>query len=367
VKVSKHKLYYIVAAGVIFACVIGFYARHNLQTSQTMEDMPLVRTKIINSTEASPDYTYAGEVRGRYESQLAFQINGKIIKRNVELGSVVSKGDLLFEIDPKDVQQTVNSHSAQVYSAESQLRLAESNFNRYQKLYEENAISRAQLDQYQNAYDVALAAVRQASAQYAHGANQLEYSLLYADKPGVIAAISAEVGQVIAAGQTVVTLVEDGEQEVEISVSENRIENLRKSSQIKITFWALPNIVAEGKIREVSPMADKGSRTYKVRVSLLNPPPEVKLGMTSSVVVTGSGKLQDALYIPLSAIYQTKETPSVWVVNADTVSLKAVGLGAYINDQVQVINGLNPGDIIVTAGIHKLREGQRVRAAGGSI
>lgn len=175
--------------------------KENHQAKPVAEDIPLVRTATINAAGAAQNYTYSGEVRGRYESQLAFQVGGKIIKRYVELGSTVKAGDVLMQIDPRDVQQTVNSALAQVYAAESQLKLAESNLNRYRQLYAQNAISRAQLDQYQNAYDVAVAAVRQASAQYAQGANQLDYSLLYADKPGVIASISAEAGQVVSAGK----------------------------------------------------------------------------------------------------------------------------------------------------------------------
>lgn len=173
--------------------------KENHQAKPVAEDIPLVRTATINAAGAAQNYTYSGEVRGRYESQLAFQVGGKIIKRYVELGSAVKAGDVLMQIDPRDVQQTVNSALAQVYAAESRLKLAESNLNRY--LYAQNAISRAQLDQYQNAYDAAVAAARQASAQYAQGANQLDYSLLYADKPGVIASISAEAGQVVSAGK----------------------------------------------------------------------------------------------------------------------------------------------------------------------
>ncbi len=364
--VSKKKLYYGITAAIVMIGIIGGVLwKENHQAKPVVEDIPLVRTATINAAGAAQNYTYSGEVRGRYESQLAFQVGGKIIKRYVELGSTVKAGDVLMQIDPRDVQQTVNSALAQVYAAESQLKLAESNLNRYRQLYAQNAISRAQLDQYQNAYDVAVAAVRQASAQYAQGANQLDYSLLYADKPGVIASISAEAGQVVSAGQTVLTIVQDGEREVEINVPENRIEELRKATQFTISFWALPNVKIDGKIREIAPMADQTTRTYKVRISLVNPPPEIKLGMTAAVTVANSNNQTTAVAIPLSSIYQTNDSPCVWVVTNNIVNLRPIQVGTFGDGQIQVLAGLNPGETIVTAGVHKLREGQKVRVAGG--
>ena len=304
--------------------------------------------------------SYAGEVRGSYETPLSFQVSGKIIKRNVELGSVVHPGDILMEIDSKDIQQTVNINSAQVYSAESQLNLAQSNLERYRQLLEQGAVSRAQFDQYQNTYEVALAAVRQLSAQYVQGANQLGYSTLSSDSAGVISSISVEAGQVVSAGQSVLTLVKDGEREVEINIPENRIEELRRSRQIAVSFWALPGVFAEGKVREISPMADKVSRTYKVRIALINPPPDMNLGMTSNVTVQNS-TVHQKVYIPLSAIYQTGDTPNVWVINNGVVTLRPIKVGAFGESKVQVLEGLQDGDVIVIAGVQKLREGQKVR------
>ena len=366
---GKKKLYLSLAAGaVLISAMVGFIWKGHAQTKVVAEEIPFVRTAVVGTAGAEQTFLYSGEVRGRYESQLAFQVNGKIIKRNVELGSIVKPGDVLMQIDAKDIQQTVNSNSAQVYSAGSQLRLAESNLNRYRQLYEQNAVSRATLDQYENAYDVAVAATHQASAQYSQGANQLDYSMLYADKPGVVSSITAEVGQVISSGTAVITVVQDGEREVEINVPENRIEELRNAPQLKVTFWALPAISLDATIREIAPMADKVSRTYKVRVSLMNPPQEVKLGMTSTVTVINKGSNQQmATYIPLAAIYQNGNTPGVWVIDNDIVTLRAVKVGAFGDGKIQVLEGLKNGDQIVTAGVHKLKEGQKVRIASGDL
>lgn len=341
---------------LILAILLAGCAR----TEPVKEEAPLVRTQKMQLNGNGQSSGYPGEVRGRYETQLAFQVSGKISKRNVELGSVVNAGDVLMEIDAKDIQQTVNITSAQMASAESQLNLAQSNLERYRKLFEQGAVSRAQLDQYENAYEVAAAAVRQTAAQYTQGANQLGYSALVADSTGVIAAVNAEAGQVVSAGQVVLTLVKDGEREIEISIPENRIEDLRNAQQIRVTFWALPDVTVEGKVREISPVADKITRTYKARISLQNPPAGVNLGMTANVAVASAVSRQ-AVYIPLAAIYQTGDTPGVWVVANETVSLRPVKVGAFGDGQIQVLEGLQDGDVIVTAGVQKLREGQKVR------
>jgi RND family efflux transporter MFP subunit len=157
---------------LIFMLVICALAVGCGKPPAVVEKAPLVCSQVIKMDGIGQSASYFGEVRGRYETQLAFQISGKIIKRNVDLGSSVQSGEALMEIDTKDIAQTVNSSSAQVYSAQAQLQLAENNLNRYKQLLEQNAISRAQYDQYQSAYDVAAAAVRQTSAQYAQGTNQ---------------------------------------------------------------------------------------------------------------------------------------------------------------------------------------------------
>ncbi len=363
-RIPPKKLSYGLAAVALCLGAIWFWKMHN-QPATTVETIPLVRTAVAGTGGGPASYAYAGEVRGRYESQLAFQVSGKIIKRNVQLGSVVQAGEVLMQIDPKDINQTVNSSSAQVYSAQSQLKLAESNLQRYRQLYAQNAISRSQLDQYENAYELAQAAVQQAAAQYSQSANQLDYSLLRADAAGVIAGITAEAGQVVNAGQTVVTIVRDGEREVEISVPENRIEELRKASQPTVSFWALPEVKVNGHVREIAPMAAPTTRTYSVRISLLNPPPEIKLGMTAAVSLTSAGDQNATLLsIPMSAIYQTQDTPGVWVVTDSTVRLRPVQIVSLGNNQAQV-SGLRSGEIIVTAGVHKLREGQQVRLPEG--
>ena len=342
----------------------GWYSQQNAKVAAV--EQVLVRTQKVEMIGTKDQYIYSGEVRGRYESQLAFQVGGKIVQRFVELGSVVKTGEALMQIDAKDINQTVNIASAQVYQAKSQLKLAASNLERYRQLYEQNAISKAQYEQYLSTYEVASAVANQASAQYAQGANQLDYSMLRANKDGVISAISVETGQVVGAGQVVLTLVQDGEREVEINVPESRIASVRQAAEVNVKLWALPDVTVKGKVREIAPMADTVTRTYRVRISLIQPPAAVTLGMTASVETSGSQqKSFSVCEVPLSAIYQSGQQPSVWLLQNDSVTLRPVQTGKYGKTTLQVTGGLQPGDTIVVAGVHKLREGQKVRLAGG--
>lgn len=365
-KVPKKKITYALATAIIgFGIIGGITWKNHNKPAAAVQEITIVRTAVIDTANNTQGYTYSGDVRGRYESQLAFQVSGKIIKRNVQLGSTVHDGEVLMQIDAKDIRQTVNSNSAQIYSAQAQLELAESNLNRYRQLYEQGAVGRMVYDQYITAYTVAAAGVQQASAQYEQGANQLDYSLLKVDRPGIVSGISAEIGQVVTAGQTIITVVQDGEREIEISVPENRIEELRQAQAIKVTFWALANKILDGKVREIAPMADSATRTFKVRISLQNPPPEMKLGMTAAVNIVSN--VQQAVHIPLTAVYQTGNTPAVWVVADDTLSLRPIQTGNLGNGTIQVLSGLQQGDRIVTAGVHKLTEGQKVKVGGESL
>ncbi|SFT85448.1 RND family efflux transporter, MFP subunit [Selenomonas sp. GACV-9] len=331
---------------------------------------PLVKTQQVGAGKLADNSSYAGTVRGRYETNMSFQVGGQIISRNVQVGSSVRAGDVLMTIDGRDVVQKSNQGDAQVAQARAQLELAQRNLSRYSQLYQENAVAAATLDQYQANYDAAFAAYQNALAQAAQGHNAMGYTNLTAGANGVVSAIAAEEGQVVAAGQTVLTLVQTNELEIEINVPENKVAEMSVGTPVTVSFWALSD-KADGVVREIAPMADSAARTYKVRVSVPEPPAGMQLGMTANV--SFAPKLADAeagsagtALLPLSAIYQDGDTPQVWVVGPDhTVSLKAVSVESFGDNQV-LVHGLEATDFVVTAGVHKLREGQAVRTEADS-
>ena len=349
------------AGAIVSALILG-----GCGSDQTAaEPDQLVKTMTVGQRSDSTAGTYSGTVKGRYESKLSFQAGGRITARNVQLGTRVKAGDVLMSIDPKDVMQAVNQSQAQVDAAAAQLQLAEANLKRYKELYSSDAVSAADLDQFQTAYDRAAAQYNQAQAGQQAQANQLAYTQLTADADGVIAAVSAEVGQVVPAGQPVVTLVHDGDLEVTINVPENKLADFPVGKAVAVSFWALQNQNVSGVVREVAPMADPVSRTYEVNIALPNPPQGLQLGMTASVANAGEEQAAaDAVVLPLSAIYQTGSTPQVWVVGKDkTLTLQNVSVETFGDNTVKV-TGLRKGDIVVTAGVHKLRAGEKVRTEG---
>jgi RND family efflux transporter, MFP subunit len=356
---KKNKKLRIVIAVVV--CLAAFVAIRNTLLQEKHSVLPpLVRTMVVSETGDTSEYSYPGEVCSQYESQLAFQVSGKISRKNVDVGDAVQAGDILLEIDAQDVAQIENINSAAVASAQSKYQLAKDNFDRFSQLYEQGAASRLDYDNSENAYNTAKAALAQANATYAQSSNQLSYCQLRADKPGVVADVNVEEGQVVSAGQKVVTVVQDTALEVEINVPENKIDAVKSAKKLTISFWALPDIKTDGVISEVSPMADPASRTYKVKIALVHPLPDIKVGMSSTVSLDSDHAVQD-IFIPLEAVYQTTSSPAVWIVKNGKVSLKEIKTTEFSGNNVEITSGLKPGDTIVTAGVHKLSEGQRVR------
>lgn len=333
--------------------------------TQTTAKDQLVKTQKVQSGNNGENGNYAGTVRGRYETNMAFQVGGRILNRNVQLGDVVHAGDVLMSIDSRDVVQQSNQGDAQVAAAKSKLELAQTNLNRYRQLYAQEAVPAMVLDQYQASYDAALSAYNQAVAQAALGHNAMGYTNLVAGSDGVISSISCEAGQVVGAGQTVLTLIQSKELEIEINVPESHLQDVSVGKQVEVSFWALKGVTCQGVIREIAPMADSVTRTYKVRVAMAEPPAGMKLGMTANVKCSEAAAAADSstdVMLPLSAIYQVDDISKVWVVDPDTMTLSLVSVKVenFGNNQVKV-SGLQNGTIVVTAGVHMLREGIKVR------
>ncbi len=356
----KQSIYAILSL-FLFVCLFTGCGKN----AQDVDNVAYVKTQKVTFGQSDVENSYSGSVKGRYETQLAFQVNGKLLAKYIKMGDKVHAGDVLMVIDDKDIKQNVNAYDAQVQSAKSQLTLAQSNLARYQQLYAANAVSAQELDQYQNAYDNAVAAYNQANAQAAQGYNALDYTNLVADTDGVISSITGEVGQVVSAGQTVAVLVQDGEKEVEISIPENKIQDITIGKNAEVTFWALKNTTVQGVVREISPVAEDVSRTYKVRISLTNPPQDIQLGMTANVVFSDISNHGNDVVLPLTALYQVENKSQVWVVNDESkVELKDVQVVSIGKNDV-LISGLNKDDVVVTAGVHKLHENQSVKPVDG--
>ena len=317
---------------------------------------PLVRTVTVGDAAAS-EGGYTGTVRGRYETRLAFQVGGQILSRNVNVGAHVRAGDVLMVIDARDVQQQANATNAAAQAARSRYELARTERARYEQLYAAQAISEAMLDQYRTNERAAEAAYRQAVAQDTASHNALGYTNLVAGADGVISNITAEEGQIIAAGQTVMTLTQEGEREIEIAVPESRLAEVAVGMPAAVSLWA-NSAAYTGTVRELSPVPDAASRTYTARIALTDAPADLPLGMTARVRLGAAAAA--GIVIPLSALYQTDDAAQVYVVEDGAVHLQPVAVTAF-RDSDAVVTGLAPGAVVVTAGVHQLHDGEKVR------
>ena len=268
-----------------------------------------------------------------------------------------------MRLDPQDIEQNVEAGRAAVAAAEANYKLAKDNSERYTTLYASGGVSKALMEQYNTQMEAAQSSLRQARAQLTANNNQLAYTQLVADHDGVVANVSGEIGQVVAAGTPVVTVVKSGEQEIQIYIPENRLEKVSLGQKVSINFWALTNISTDGYIREIAPMADSVTRTYKVRVAVPQMPPAVKLGMTSKVYL--SSGTNNIILLPATAIYQTGSQPQVWVVTANKVHTQNVTINGYEGNNVKIVEGLKQGDVIVVGGVNKLAENQSVQLEAG--
>lgn len=351
-------------AAVGMLCAVGLcYGLFVRFSPKPVEEkiIPVVRTITVGAKEGISSAEYPGEVKGRYESNLAFQVAGKINSRLVNIGDKVSKGQVLMQLDTKDVAQGAIASNAALEAAQANYKLAQDNFNRFNELRKQGAISQMVYDNYKTQLAAAEATLRQAQAQASVSGNQLDYATLKSDANGVVARVLAEVGQVTGAGTPVVTVVQDGEREVQINVPENILKNLKLGDEAKITFWALNKSEAKGFVREISPIADTLTKTFKINITIPDVPKDVQLGMTAKVSFANTNSSQ-ALTIPASSIYQVNKQPAVWIVNQDNkVELKDVEIANYAGNDVVISSGVKPGDKVVIAGLAKLTKGQAVR------
>ena len=331
-----------------------------------VEDIRPVRAMQISSAGAENMVELAGDIQPRYESRLGFRVGGKVIARQVEIGSVVKRGQLLMQIDPRDLQLSQSQANASVNAAASNLSLAKAEYERYRELRQKNFVSQAVLDAKEAAYKSALANHEQSNAALNIATNQNSYANLVADADGVVTALQAEAGQVVAAGTPVVQLARTGEKEARISIPEDQVELVRQVKEMQVRIWANQALVLRGQLRELSPVADPATRTYTAKISIPNAPPEVRLGMTATVsFITKANK--NLIRLPLTALLNEKNQTSLWVIENGVVKSVPVQVGGVMGNEVVIASGVNAGQMIVTAGVNTLRPGQKVKVLGQEL
>lgn len=326
-----------------------------------------VRTVTVERGAEGETLSLTGQVRAKDEVSLAFRLDGRMIKRSVNVGDALKAGEIVAQLDPQDQQNALRTAQANLASDEAALTQARLTFGRQQQLLAGGWTPRAKFDEAQQTLLSAEAKVDAAHAQVANAQDQLSYTVLFADAPGVVTAKGAEPGEVVRAGQTIVNVARQGGRDAVFDVSEQLNRTGPRDPVVQIALTNDPSVRAIGRVREVSPQADSATRTFQVKVGIIDPPPAMELGST----VTGSIKLAapSGLQVPPSALTQAEGRPAVWVVEPknQTVSLRNVDVSRYDPADIVVSQGLDGGEIVVTAGVQMLHPGQKVRLLGGAL
>lgn len=329
------------------------------KNAEKTEDIRPVRAIKVAAENADIVAEFAGEVRPRIESRLGFRVGGKIIARKVDVGAQVKRGQVLMQLDPQDLGLAQAQARAGLNAAESNRDLAKAELKRYQELRDRNFVSAAVLEAKETSYKAAQSGYEQALAAFKSQSNQAAYTSLVSDVDGVVTAIEAETGQVVAAGTPVARVAQSGEMDVVIGIPEDKVNSIRSIKDIRVRLWVNPSEAIPARLRELSPIADPLTRTYAAKLALPDTTKNIQLGMTAAVSFVAKNPVA-LIKLPMTALFQEKNVTSVWIVDGGTVKLVPVQLAGSTGQDVLLASGVQVGQTVVTAGVNLLKPGQKV-------
>lgn len=335
------------------------------EEQQAAEPPRPVRTVIATPATIGEEVAQTGEVRANVETELGFRIGGRIATRTAIVGTSVEQGQVLATLDTSDVQNEVGAAEAEVRSAEAAEEVARSTLERQRILFEREIVARARIEEVEGNWQSAAARLNVARNGLQTALNKLTYTELRAPDAGIVSGVAANAGQVVSPGQPVVQLASTRERDAVFNVSERLYTTVPSDVQVEVALVSDPSIKIIGPVRDASPTADPATRTYRVRIALPNAPEAMALGaaVTGRVVLPG----KPLIVVPSSALTSEDGKPAVFVVSTDSNELvrKAVVVARYTPTQALVESGLAEGDAVVTAGVSKLRPGQKVAYEAG--
>jgi membrane fusion protein, multidrug efflux system len=327
------------------------------------EPIRAVRTVTVGQQSAGSSIDYAGEVRARTESRLSFRVAGKMVSRQVDLGDTVKPGQLLASLDPQDLRLGQQAATSGLDAARVNADQARADYQRFKELREQGFISAAELDRRESAFKAAQAQFEQARAQAGVQSNQARYTSLVSDVNGVVTAIEADPGAVLAAGAPVLRVAPDGPRDVVFAVPEQQAGRFRelegKAGMLQVRLWGTAEAPVPATVREVAAAADPSTRTFAVKAGIGNA--TVRLGQTATVSLAVPGAV-GVFKLPLSALFEQQGQSKVWLLDttAMTVSAQAVRVAGAEGNMVLIAGGVSAGQRVVSAGAHTLAQGQKV-------
>jgi RND family efflux transporter MFP subunit len=325
-----------------------------------------VRTVTAGKGEVGETIALTGQILAEKEVSLAFRIGGRILKRTGNVGDRVEPDQLLATLDPLDELNGLRSATAALSAAEGQLLEAGNNFDRQSHLMERGFTTRAIYDSARQARQTAQARVDDATAQLDQARDRVSFTELKANVTGVITARNAEADEVVQPGQSIFQIAREDGRDAVFDVPAQVLQSAPPDATVVVTLTDDPTVTAKARVRTVDPQADPVTRTFRVRMSLIDHPEAMRLGAT----VTGRLELDSGpgISIPASALTQVQGKPAVWIVDPanQTVSLHNVEVQRFDPGTVVVSGGLEGGEVIVTAGVQALHPGQKVRLVGAA-
>jgi RND family efflux transporter MFP subunit len=325
-----------------------------------------VRTMTVMKLEAGQTVSLTGTVQAQTEVNYAFRIDGRMIERPVRVGDALRPGQVIARLDASNEESALASARAQLASAQAQAVEQRNNLNRQRELLAQRFISQAAFDRIAANAQSADASVVSARSQVELAQNRVSYTRLVADAPGTVAAIGAEPGEVVAAGRMIVQAARKEGRDAVFDVPAQIKDRAPANPEITVALTSDANVTAKGRVREVAPRADPVTGTFKVRVGLIDPPAGLRLGST----VTGTMRMDTApaIEVPGSALARAGAQSAVWIVDpkTQTVSQRPIRVASHDAERIVVAEGLEPGDIVVTAGVQALHSGQKVRLLGAA-
>jgi RND family efflux transporter MFP subunit len=352
--------------GLLPVCLALALSGCEPRTEAEAPEIRPVRTITAVRGEAAETVVLTGHIQADDEPAFGFRIGGRMIERAVNVGDRVKPGQVLAKLDPETELSALRSAEAALVAAQGQLTYAQSTFERQRQLLAAGHTPRARFDQAHKALQNAQAQLDDAEARLEIARDRVSWTTLSADAEGTVTARGAEPGEVVQAGQMIVRLARQGGRDAVFDVPAPLLRSAPSDSVITVRLIDDPGVVATGRVREVAEQADPVTRTFEVKIGLNDPPPAMRLGAT----VTGSVTLasEAVIAIPASALTERNRQPAVWIVDPEklTVSMRNVELMRHDPGTVVIAQGLDAGDIIVTAGVQALHPGQKVRLLGPS-
>jgi RND family efflux transporter MFP subunit len=326
-----------------------------------------VRTITVLSTAGERQRTFTGTAKAGQETTLSFKVSGTIVALNIKIGDRVRKGSVIATLDLRDYNLRVQEAQAALVRSQAEARNAAANYERIRLLYENRSVSQSELDAARSNAESTKALVVTAQRQLDQAKLSASYTRMTAPVDGSVVAVNVEAGENVQLGQAIAVLASGQRIEVQTSIPESLITGVSSGDEVVVTFDALPTRFYKAFITEVGVAALAQSVTYPVTARLVENTPEVRPGMAANVQFIFSNKdVTERYIVPPIAVGEDAGGRFVYTVDPaedgyGLIHKQSVTVGSLTAQGLEVLSGLSDGKRVVTAGISKIKDGQKVR------